>query len=53
MAELLLIARLAGRRIAFPAADVEAAIETAVLAGRVDAARSLILADQAAASGKA
>lgn len=27
MAELLLIARLAGRRIAFPAADVEAVVE--------------------------
>ena len=27
MAELLLIARLAGRRIAFPAAEVEAVVE--------------------------
>ena len=27
MAELLLIARLAGRRVAFPAAEVEAVVE--------------------------
>jgi len=38
MAELLLIARLAGRRIAFPAADVEAVVE---LEGLTPAPRAL------------